>query len=119
MIDNERRSELQNAVEVLTRHNLYRRGYCNVQAAEVDSKESGKAIDAAAGAILEYLRLDVLFDEALKKAAALKTEVNILEHEIKCANKTIDRIADRKNQVEAENRRLKALLASHKIKYKA
>ncbi len=82
MIDHERRSELENAVEVLTRHNLYRRGYCDMEAAEFDPKESGKAIDAAAGAILEYLRLDVLFDEALKKVAALKTEVGILEHEI-------------------------------------
>jgi hypothetical protein len=118
MIDDERKSELQNALEVLTRHNLYRRGYCDMQAAEIDPGELGVVIDVAAGAILEYQRLDVLFDEALKKAAALKTEVNILEHEIKCANKTIDRIADRKNQVEAENRRLKALLASHKIKYK-
>lgn len=119
MIDHEKQSELQNAYEVLVKHNLWRRGYCDMQDAEIDLKELGVAIDTAAGCILAFQRLDVLFDEALKKAAALKTEVGILEHEIKCANKTIDRISDRKNAVEAENKRLKALLASHKIKYKA
>lgn len=119
MIEDERRSELENALEVLTRHNLCRRGYCDMQAAEVDPKEIGIAIDTAAGCILEYLQLKVMFDEALKKIAVSKGEVRILEHEIKCANNTIDRIADRKNAIEAENKRLKALLASHKIKYKA
>lgn len=57
MIDDEKRNELRNAYEVLTRHNLYRRGYCNMEAAEIDTKELGIAIDTAAGAILEYLRL--------------------------------------------------------------
>ena len=119
MINNERRSELQNAVEVLTRHNLYRRGYCDMKAADIDIKEVEVCIDVAAGAILEYLRTDTLLDHALKEAAINKGEVSILEHEIKCANKTIDRLADRCENVKAENRRLKALLASHHIKYKA
>lgn len=108
MIDNERRNELENALAVLTRHNLYRRGYCDMEAAEVDGKELGVAIDAAAGAILEYLRLSNIEETAGK----LKQSNLFLREKINLIHDDFDRLT-------AENKRLKSLLASHKIKYKA
>ena len=119
MIDDERRSELQNAFDILVRHNLYRRGYCDLQTVDIDPKEIGVAIDAAAGAIQEYIRADATLDYATKKCAEYKSESLLHKEEWQKANKTIDRLADRCEQVKAENRRLKALLASHRIKYKA
>lgn len=118
MIDDERRSELQNALEVLTRHNLYRRGYCDMQSADIDPAELGTAIDAAAGAILEYLHADTLLMAESKKKHEYRAEAMLCKQEWQNANKTIDRLADRCEKVKAENKRLKALLAAHHIKYK-
>lgn len=119
MIDDERRNELKNAFEVLTRHNLYRRGYCDMDTADIDPKQLGDAIDAAAGAILEYLQTDERLYYAMKKRAEYRADANRYKNEWIDANKTIESIAERYDQVKAENCRLQALLASHHIKYKA
>lgn len=119
MIDHERRNELQNALAVLTRHNLYRRGYCDMEAAEIDPAELGTAIDAAAGCILEYLRLEIIFHETARNRNALASDFAECQDKCRNAEKMIDHLADRIEQFKAENRRLKALLASHHIKYKA
>lgn len=104
MIDDERRNELQNAYEVLVKHNLWRRGYCETETVEIDSKELGIVIDTAAGAILELLRLSDI-EETHSKS-------------FRCLREKIDLVHDDYNRLTAENKRLKALLASHHIKYK-
>lgn len=111
MINDERRSELEYAFEVLLRHNLWRRGYCESKTADVDPKEIGVAIDTAAGAILEYLRL---YDERMQLVTACNRYKSDCEHQ-EAITLTTKKMLD---DCRAENKRLKALLASHKIKYK-
>lgn len=94
MIDNERKVELIHASNVLVLHNLYRRGYCDISP---ETEDIGKSMDMAAGAILCYLEDDKQYE--------LTSDINKFL--------TTDR-----KRILAENKRLKALLASHKIKYK-
>ena len=107
MIDDERRSELQIAYELLVKHNLWRRGNIDTETADIDGKELGLAIDTACGAILEYLRLD---GERVQLIRAL--------HRYKNDHEDIQRINQMLDDCRAENKRLKALLASYHIKYK-
>lgn len=108
MIDDERKSELQNAFDVLVRHNLWRRGYCETETVDIDIKELGIVIDTAAGAILELLRL-----------ANVEEQNGEMKQSLLFLREKINLIHDDFDELTAENRRLKALLASHKIKYKA
>ncbi|MBR1952442.1 MAG: hypothetical protein IKA32_07695 [Lentisphaeria bacterium] len=112
MIDDTKRLELEDAVDVLVKHNLYRRGHCEMHTAGASEKEIGIAIDTAAGAILEYLNLDTHFLAAAKKIGKLRYELAQQESITKSTLHMLD-------ECRAENRRLKALLASHRIKYKA
>lgn len=111
MIDIERRAELDEAFDVLVKHNLWRRGNIDTETADIDGKEIGAAIDTAAGAILEYLRLN---DEREQLLKALNRYRNDYEQQA-AITITTKKILD---DCCAENRRLRALLASHRIKYK-
>ena len=111
MIDSERRSELQEAYEVLVRHNLYRRGYIDMETEDYSVKELGQAIDAGAGAILEYIKLSDVAQELARDASYLKSELK--QQEAITASTIMELIETR-----AEVRRLKALLARHRIKYR-
>ena len=111
MIDQEKQGELQDAYEVLVRHNLYRRGYIEMETADDSSKEIGQAIDAAAGAILEYIKLADVATELARDARYLKSE---LKQQEAITTSTIMELYEAR----AEIRRLQALLACHHIKYK-
>lgn len=111
MIDAERRGELEEAFDVLIKHNLWRRGYIEMETVDASGKEIGAAIDTAAGAILEYLRLE---GEQMQLVRAVNRYKNDYEDQERITLATKKMLDD----CRAENKRLKALLASHRIKYK-
>ena len=111
MIDIERRAELEEAFDVLIKHNLWRRGNIEMETADAEPKEIGLAIEKGAGAILEYIRLD---DERAQLVRALNRYRNDYKQQAEITISTKKML----DACRAENRRLKALLASHKIKYK-
>lgn len=111
MIDIERRAELEEAFDVLIKHNLWRRGFIEMETADTSPKEFGLAIDTAAGAILEYLRLE---GEQGQLVRACNRYRNDYEQQAAITITTKKMLDDCRK----ENRRLKALLATHRIKYK-
>ena len=109
--DEQMRTELQAHYEVLVRHNLYRRGYIDMETTDDSPKELGQAIDAGAGAILEYIKLSDVAQELAQDARYLKSE---LKQQEAITTSTIMELYEAR----AEIRRLQALLARHRIKYK-
>lgn len=111
MIDIERRAELEDAFDVLVKHNLWRRGNIDTETANISGKEIGSAIDTAAGAILEYMRLNDERERLIRSCNRFKNDYEQQEAITLSTKKMLD-------DCRAENRRLKALLATHHIKYK-
>lgn len=93
-MDNEKREELKQAYKVLVAHNLYRRGKTDTM--QFTPAELGDAIDTAAGALIDFIGVDTELEHRAMVIHSAHSALNSAHSEIK---------------------RLKALLAAHRIPY--
>lgn len=104
-MDEERKSDLQFAYETLVKHNLWRRGLCEYQ--NSDPKNLSRAIDIAAGALLD-------FHSFITSYANNTTRLHAQLEQQECiAISTKDMLDDARREI----RRLRAILAAHGINY--
>lgn len=118
MFDKEHEQLLKEAYDVLVKHNLYRRGAIRHDTADATPKEIGEAIDLAAGTILEYLEL-------VEECKKLKVAIGAWQQKATLAKSRGDEAVKRMEFLykvaekrKSEVKRLQALLARHKIRYK-
>jgi hypothetical protein len=91
----EERNELKRALHIMQWFALYRRGYCNNHEF-YSGKEIGVALDAVMGCVYDYVVTDNDLRQQLCIAKSQESFIGVLRK---------------------ENTRLKALCASHKVKY--
>lgn len=107
-MDEHRKHELNTAYHTLCEYMLWRLG--RTEKLSADEHEISVALETAAGAILDYIGQDV-------EATVAQTSLRSAEHELKqqeCITESTRMMLD---DARAEIRRLKAILASHGIKY--
>lgn len=101
----EKRQELNESVDLLMRHQLWRRGKTDRLTA--DQSEIGQAIDCVCGGVLDYLELTKDFD----KVCAAKNELLKKVQEQEAELQKIQVIKNERNH-------LKAVLAGLRIPHK-
>jgi hypothetical protein len=99
-MDDERKSQLKTALTVLVRHNLWRKDLAKDM---MTPQHITKAIDCACGAILDLL--------------AISAEQELLSRGLSIAEYEWERGLKEIKEKDQEIRRLRSLLAAHKIKY--
>ena len=108
-MDRERKMEIALAVHRLIAHNLWRRG--KLESEPVAPKDLGDAIETVCGAAMEHLSGNVELEVAEKSLRSC-------EHALKqqeCITLSTKKMLD---DARAENRRLHAVLAAHRIKFR-
>lgn len=109
MMTKERRDQLNESVDLLQRHNLWRRG--RAEKIPVRPVEIGDAIDCVCGGVLDYLELTKDFDKVCAAKNELLKKVQAQEAELK----KIQVIKNERNHLKAV---LAALRIPHKMKKK-
>ena len=72
-MEQERKDELNNAVNEVARYNLWRRGRTNCFSRRADyPKELGESLDIVCGGVLDYLELQKDFDRVVQERNELK-----------------------------------------------
>lgn len=118
MIEPEKRGCLEEAFDVLVKHNLYRRGVLSFETANVQPGEISEAIDVAAGTIQEYLKLDEELAGEIKIKKMYSEQAVHFRNQWRNAEKSVKLLSKIAEQRQAEIKRLRALLATNGIKYK-
>lgn len=80
MMDEERNTELNASVDLLMRHQLWRRGKTDKM--RVTVSEIGDAIDCVCGGVLDYLELTKDFDKVCAAKNELLKKVQEMESEL-------------------------------------
>ena len=105
MMTSEKQEELNESVDLLMRHQLWRRGKTDKM--RVTVSEIGDAIDCVCGGVLDYLELQKDFDRVVQQRDAMMETVK-------------QAVADSRELacVKAERNHLKAILAGLRIPHK-
>ena len=118
MLSEEKIAELQEAFDVLVKHNLYRRGAVDLKTVDITPGELGEAIDLAAGVVLEYIQMNEDIVRERKAKEMYSKQVKHYHDQWINAEKSIKVLEKELAKYKADYKRLSVLLAGHKIKYK-
>ena len=111
-MEQERKDELNNAVNEVARYNLWRRGRTNCFSRRADyPKELGESLDIVCGGVLDYLELQKDFDRVVQERNELKRKAAEFA-------KTGLAVIKERNQLKSERNHFKALLAAFRIPHK-
>ena len=111
-MEQERKDELNNAVNEVARYNLWRRGRTNCFSRRADyTKELGESLDIVCGGVLDYLELQKDFDRVVQERNELKRKAAEFA-------KTGLAVIKERNRLKSERNHFKALLAAFRIPHK-
>ena len=118
-MDEERKNELNEAVNEIARYNLWRRGRTDSYARREDYPLSlGESLDIVCGGVLDYLDLQKDFDRVvLERDRAVLENKNLRCNQSGC-DEVIKKITLERDELESERNHFKALLAAFGIPHK-